>query len=84
VLPEARVPLESVRPSQATPLAITFSQHLPDLPQAFFCRPADVVAPDLIGCRLVKRQRSGELLWGVIVETEAYSQSDPACRFANH
>jgi DNA-3-methyladenine glycosylase len=38
-----------------------------------------VVAPDLIGCRLMKRQVSGDLLWGVIVETEAYSQSEPAC-----
>jgi len=23
---------------------------------------------------------SGELLWGVVVETEAYSQEEPACR----
>ena len=38
-----------------------------------------MVAPDLIGCRLVKRQVRGDLLWGVIVETEAYSQSEPAC-----
>jgi DNA-3-methyladenine glycosylase len=38
-----------------------------------------VVAPDLIGCLLVKRQPDGELLWGVIVETEAYCQSEPAC-----
>jgi DNA-3-methyladenine glycosylase len=38
-----------------------------------------VVVPDLIGCLLVKRQASGELLWGVIVETEAYCQSEPAC-----
>jgi DNA-3-methyladenine glycosylase len=28
---------------------------------------------------LVKRQPSGELLCGVIVETEAYCQSEPAC-----
>ena len=52
------------------------SQHLPT---SFFARPAELVAPDLIGCRLVQRQPSGELLWGVIVETEAYSQSEPAC-----
>ncbi len=49
------------------------------LPQSFFARPAEQVAPELIGCLLVKRQPSGELLWGVIVETEAYSQSEPAC-----
>ena len=49
------------------------------LPQSFFARPAEQVAPDLIGCLLVKRQPSGALLWGVIVETEAYSQDDPAC-----
>ena len=27
----------------------------------------------------MKRQATGELLWGVIVETEAYSQEEPAC-----
>ena len=57
-------------------LAATPSQHLL---QSFFCRSAEHVAPELIGCLLVKRQLSGELLWGVIVETEAYSQDDPAC-----
>jgi len=67
------------RPPKATPIATTPSQHLPALSQSFFARPAEVVAPDLIGCRLVMRQASGELLWGVIVETEAYSQSEPAC-----
>ncbi|QBE69400.1 DNA-3-methyladenine glycosylase II [Synechococcus sp. WH 8101] len=62
----------------ATPIATTTIQDLPSLPQAFFSRPAQLVAPDLIGCLLVKRQESGELLWGVIVETEAYShQSNP-------
>ena len=49
------------------------------LSEAFFARPAEQVAPDLIGCLLVKRQPDGELLWGVIVETEAYSQEEPAC-----
>ena len=49
------------------------------LPQSFFARPAEVVAPELIGCLLVKRQADGQLLWGVIVETEAYSQAEPAC-----
>ena len=37
------------------------------------------MAPDLIGCLLVKCQPDGEQLWGVIVETEAYCQSEPAC-----
>ncbi len=49
------------------------------MPAAFFARPAEVVAPELIGCRLVRRLLSGGLLWGVIVETEAYCQSEPAC-----
>ena len=66
----------SAQPHTATPIAATPTQHLP---QAFFCRPAEQVAPELIGCLLVKRQSSGSLLWGVIVETEAYCQSEPAC-----
>ena len=49
------------------------------LPHAFFARPAECVGPELIGCLLVKRQADGGLLWGVIVETEAYSQEEPAC-----
>ena len=62
--------------SHSHPIATTPSQHLT---QSFFARPAEQVAPDLIGCLLVKRQPSGELLWGVIVEAEAYCQDDPAC-----
>ena len=49
------------------------------IPKSFFCRPAKEVAPDLIGCVLVKRELNGELLSGVIVETEAYSQEEPGC-----
>ena len=34
------------------------SNHaLPALPQSFFCRPAEVIAPELIGVRLVKRHK---------------------------
>jgi DNA-3-methyladenine glycosylase len=55
------------------------TEPFPALPPSFFARPAEQVAPDLIGCLLVKHQPYGELLWGVIVETEAYCQSEPAC-----
>ncbi|MEA5441732.1 DNA-3-methyladenine glycosylase [Cyanobium gracile] len=49
------------------------------LPPSFFARPAEVVAPELLGCLLLKRQADGVLLAGLIVETEAYCQSEPAC-----
>ncbi|WP_342665994.1 DNA-3-methyladenine glycosylase [Prochlorococcus sp. MIT 0602] len=32
-----------------------------------------------MGCLLIKRQSNKKLLWGVIVETEAYSESEPGC-----
>ena len=54
-------------------------KEFPALSKTFFSRSAEVVGPDLVGCRLVKRQDDGSLLWGVIVETEAYPQDDPAC-----
>ena len=47
--------------------------------QFFFARPAELVAPDLIGCLLVSRHASGELVQAVIVETEVYSKEEPAC-----
>ena len=66
--------------SFSTPLAsLPIAKDFPVLTQLFFCRPAEVVGPELVGCRLVKRQDDGSLLWGVIVETEAYSQDEPAC-----
>lgn len=55
------------------------TKDLPAQPHAFFCRPAEVVGQNLIGCWLVKLQEGGALLWGGIVETEAYSQDDTAC-----
>ncbi|MBF0298411.1 MAG: DNA-3-methyladenine glycosylase [Oligoflexia bacterium] len=45
----------------------------------FFSRSALEVAPDLIGCVLMRRMEKGKILKGMIVETEAYLQADPAC-----
>jgi DNA-3-methyladenine glycosylase len=42
-------------------------------------RSAVAVAPDLIGCTLVRVLPTGDLLRGLIVETEAYQPDDPAC-----
>lgn len=42
-------------------------------------RPALEVAPDLLGCRLVRRWADDRHLEAVIVETEAYTAGDPAC-----
>ena len=45
----------------------------------FFERPAPLLAPDLIGKALTRRQ-NGKLLTGIITETEAYQgQEDLAC-----
>ncbi len=58
---------------------ITTEQISNLLPRDFFCRPAELVAQDLIGCILVKKQPDGNLLSGIIVETEAYSQTEASC-----
>ncbi len=55
------------------------SNSLAIIPKDFFSRPSQKVAPDLIGCSLVKRMPNGDFLSGVIVETEAYSQEEPGC-----
>jgi DNA-3-methyladenine glycosylase len=64
---------------EATAVATTTTQNLPALPQPIFARPAEQVAPVRIGYLLVEWQPDGELLTGVIVETEAYCQSEPSC-----
>ena len=49
------------------------------LPRAFYLRPAEQLAQDLLGKLLVSRS-GGELTSGVIVETEAYlPHGDAAC-----
>ena len=55
------------------------SEPVPLIISAEWCdRNTLHVAPDLIGCTLV-RQLKGEILHGLIVETEAYCPNDPAC-----
>jgi DNA-3-methyladenine glycosylase len=44
------------------------------LPRSFYDRPVLEVAPELIGCVVTHGDTSG-----VIVETEAYHESEPAC-----
>ncbi len=61
---------------QLTPTATALTQNRP---QSFFARPCQQLAPELIGFLLVKRQPSFAFLWRMIVETEAYCQSEPAC-----
>ena len=48
-------------------------------PRNFFCRHSKLVAPDLIGCRLTKKNNEKDQIEGIIVETEAYSQEEEAC-----
>jgi DNA-3-methyladenine glycosylase len=51
------------------------------LPSDFYARPVVEVARDLIGCIVEHRPTGGggPLSSGVIVETEAYHDSEPAC-----
>lgn len=49
------------------------------LPQSFFRRDTELVARDLLGIILVRELSNGQILKGIIVETEAYTADDPAC-----
>ncbi len=42
-------------------------------------RSALQVAPDLLGCTMVRKLPNGQQLRGTIIETEAYEEGDPAC-----
>lgn len=53
------------------------------LPASFYERSAALVAPEMLGHWLLRREDDGELSGGLIVETEAYlAQDDPACHAA--
>ncbi|MFM6192443.1 DNA-3-methyladenine glycosylase [Planktothrix sp.] len=41
--------------------------------------PSTQVAPQLLGCTLVRQLANGEQIQGLIVETEAYEPNHPAC-----
>jgi DNA-3-methyladenine glycosylase len=48
------------------------------LTKDFFDRDTIIIAKELLGCKLNRRINNG-VLSGIIVETEAYTQEDPAC-----
>ncbi len=52
--------------------------NTPILDPAWFLRDAVTVAPDLLGCTLVRQFDDGTRMSGVITETEAYRMDDPA------
>jgi DNA-3-methyladenine glycosylase len=52
----------------------------PPLPLAWYARPAEVVARELVGAQLRVAGRDGTVRWGRVVETEAYvGAHDLAC-----
>ena len=55
---------------------LKIEKHL--FPKNFFYRHSKLVAPDLIGCYLIRNNEKNQIK-GVIVETEAYSQEEEAC-----
>ena len=63
-----RLPAVVAYTSLTTPIAT------PHLPRDFFAHPCEQVTRGYFGCLLVNHQAGSELLWGVIVETEAEYQ----------
>jgi len=61
-----------------------FATHHPFITPDWLSRAATQVAPDLLGCTLVRQFADGLQMRGVIVETEAYEPGDPACHAYRH
>jgi DNA-3-methyladenine glycosylase len=57
----------------------TIFRILSSISPLWLSRPSIEVAPDLLGCTLVRQFPDGQTLRGLIVETEAYAPGDPAC-----
>ncbi|KAB8036804.1 DNA-3-methyladenine glycosylase [Silvanigrella paludirubra] len=49
----------------------------------FFIQNATEVAPKILGMKICRITKNGEFKTGIIVETEAYMQDDPACHAFN-
>ncbi len=63
----------------ATDQTVPASNGLPLIGGDWLSRPSPEVAPDLLGCWLVRQGAAGEIVRSLIVETEAYAPGDPAC-----
>ncbi len=70
-------PNESIETSATAQTGVCLSKQ--SIPATWLDRSAEAVAPDLIGCILVRQLADGRQLRGRIVETEAYQEGDPAC-----
>lgn len=55
----------------------TQTHHIID--NTWLARPSPEVAPDLVGCTLVRQISDNQIIRSMIVETEAYAPGDPAC-----
>ena len=75
------------RLNSISPLKINLDKHLiidkESFKNNFFNRHSKLVAPDLIGCYLIRNRIDKGLVKGMIVETEAYSQEEEACHGYN-